>query len=86
VIVMLLSTHRDPFYPSIHSFIAGLIRRFKHVMEDRLTNPEVYHQHKDRYFQRAWSGEQFRNLQWADQHGDGKNYSWQWVNIWWWWW
>ena len=68
----------SPYPTHIHPSLSctGLIRRFKHVMEDRLTNPEAYHQDKERYFQRAWSGEQFRNLQWADQHGDGKNYSW----------
>jgi hypothetical protein len=45
-------------------------------MEDRLAHPEVYQQQKDQYFQHAWSGEQFKNLKWADQHGDGKNYTW----------
>jgi len=56
--------------------VQGLIRRFKHVMEDRLSNPEKYQQDKERYFQKAWSGKDFQNLQWADQFGDGKNYSW----------
>lgn len=53
----------------------GLIRRFKHVMEDRLAHPEVYQANKQQYFQHSWSGQQFKNLKWADQHGDGKNYS-----------
>jgi hypothetical protein len=61
-----------PLYPAF----TGLIRRFKHVMEDRINHPEVYQANKDQYFQRAWSGEQFRNLKWADQHGDGRNYTW----------
>lgn len=56
---------------------AGLIRRFKYVMEDRINHPEKYAAEKDKYFQRAWSGEQFKNLKWADQHGDGKNFTWQ---------
>jgi hypothetical protein len=53
----------------------GLIRRFKHVMEDRLQHPEQYQLEKDKYFQASWSGEQFRNLKWADQHGDGRTYA-----------
>jgi hypothetical protein len=65
-----------PILPLILICSAGLIRRFKHVMEDRINHPEVYQANKDQYFQRAWSGEQFRNLKWADQHGDGRNYTW----------
>lgn len=57
--------------------VQGLIRRFKHVMEDRLQNPDKYRSEKDKYFQKAWSGGEFKNLKWADQHGDGKNYTWQ---------
>ena len=34
----------------------GLIRRFKHVLEERLENPEKYQQEKEKYFQTAWSG------------------------------
>lgn len=59
--------------------VQGLIRRFKHVMEDRLLHPESYHADvaTGRYYQPAWSGEKFKNHSWADQHGDGKNYTWQ---------
>jgi hypothetical protein len=48
----------------------GLIRRFKHVMEERLAHPEKYD--PEQYFQRAWSGESFVNEKWAAAHGDGK--------------
>lgn len=65
------------FLPPIYPLnCTGLIRRFKHVMEDRLEHPEKYQAEKDKYFQGAWSGEQFRNLKWADQHGDGRTYTW----------
>lgn len=54
--------------------IQGLIRRFRYVMEDRIENPEKYEKEKEKYFQKSWSGSQFKNLKWADQHGDGKVY------------
>lgn len=52
--------------------VQGLIRRFKHVMEDRLEYPEKYQQEKEKYFQQAWSGKASTNLDWAKQNGDGK--------------
>lgn len=52
--------------------VQGLIRRFKHVVEDRLTNPDDYTAEK--YFQKAWSGEAFANKKWVDQFGDGRAY------------
>ena len=52
--------------------VQGLIRRFKHVVEDRLANPQDYSTEK--YFQKAWSGEKFANKEWVDQFGDGKAY------------
>jgi NADH dehydrogenase (ubiquinone) flavoprotein 1 len=52
--------------------VQGLIRRFKHVMEDRLLHPEKFQAEKEKYFQRAWSGEQFQNHVWTKLHGDGK--------------
>lgn len=52
--------------------VQGLIRRFKHVMEERLTNPEKYHAEKEKYFQHAWSGKSFANKSWSEMHGDGK--------------
>ena len=52
--------------------IQGLIRRFKHVMEDRLDNPDKYDAEK--YFQRSWSGAAFSNQQWATEHGDKRTY------------
>jgi NADH dehydrogenase (ubiquinone) flavoprotein 1 len=48
--------------------VQGLIRRFKHEIDDRLENGYQ----PDKYFQRAWSGSAFENKQWAKQHGDGK--------------
>jgi hypothetical protein len=29
-------------------------------MEDRIKNPEVFHQNREAYFQKAWSGGEFR--------------------------
>merc|ERR1719421_67927 len=52
--------------------VQGLIRRFKHVVEDRITNPDDYSEEK--YFQKAWSGEAFENKKWVDQFGDGRAY------------
>jgi NADH dehydrogenase (ubiquinone) flavoprotein 1 len=52
--------------------VQGLIRRFKHVMEDRIKNPQNYDAEK--YFQRAWSGEKFSNHEWAKAHGDSRTY------------
>jgi len=84
---MCLGVVSDLFFPQHGSFLTnsfkyclclvGLIRRFKYVMEDRINHPEKYAAEKDKYFQRAWSGEQFKNLKWADQHGDGKNFTWK---------
>jgi NADH dehydrogenase (ubiquinone) flavoprotein 1 len=52
--------------------VQGLIRRFKHVLEERLEKPESYDPEK--YFQKAWSGAPFKNAGWVDQHGDGRAY------------
>ena len=54
--------------------VQGLIRRFNHVIEDRLSNPAKYQAEKDLYFQKAWSGSPFANKQWSDQFGDGRVY------------
>jgi NADH dehydrogenase (ubiquinone) flavoprotein 1 len=51
--------------------IQGLIRRFSHVMEDRINKPHEYQAEK--YFQKAWSGE-FDNKEWSVTHGDGRSY------------
>jgi NADH dehydrogenase (ubiquinone) flavoprotein 1 len=51
--------------------VQGLIRRFKHVVEDRLANPQDYS--VDKYLQRSWSGDtSLKNLAWAKKYGDGK--------------
>jgi NADH dehydrogenase (ubiquinone) flavoprotein 1 len=52
--------------------VQGLIRRFQHVMEDRITHPENYD--ADFHFQKAWTGKPFANKDWVDQHGDGRVY------------
>lgn len=52
--------------------VQGLIRRFRHVIEDRIQHPENYN--PETYFQRSWSGAPFANKQWVDQHGDGRAY------------
>ena len=54
--------------------VQGLIRRFNHVIEDRLSDPSKYQREKDLYFQKAWSGEPFTNGKWAAAHGDGRAY------------
>jgi len=51
--------------------VQGLIKSFRHVMEDRLTNPRDFVPEK--YFQRAWSGN-FTNDEWTLKHGDGRTY------------
>lgn len=55
--------------------VQGLIRRFSHVIEDRIAHPDKYAQQKEMYFQKAWSGSPFANKGWVDQHGDGRAYS-----------
>lgn len=55
--------------------VQGLIRRFNHVIEDRIANPERYKAEKEMYFQKAWSGSEFANKGWTDQFGDGRAYS-----------
>ena len=54
--------------------VQGLIRRFSHVIEDRLSNPDKYAQEKEKYFQKAWSGSPFANKGWVNQFGDGRAY------------
>jgi len=46
--------------------VQGLIRRFKHELEDRIengANPEKYHQP-------AWPGAKFENADWVKKHAD----------------
>lgn len=54
--------------------VQGLIRRFKHVIEDRIDNREAYALDSEKYFQRSWSGKPFSNEKWAQVNGDGKIY------------
>ena len=52
--------------------VQGLIKRFKYVLEDRLTHPENYDASK--YFQKSWSGDEFSNKDWSVKYGDNKSY------------
>lgn len=52
--------------------VQGLIKRFKYVLEDRLTNPSDYNPEK--YFQKSWSGDTFANKDWSLKYGDNKSY------------
>mmetsp|Transcript_1132 Transcript_1132/g.1490 ORF Transcript_1132/g.1490 Transcript_1132/m.1490 type:complete len:502 (-) Transcript_1132:360-1865(-) len=52
--------------------VQGLIKSFKGVIEDRIDHPENYDAEK--YFQKAWSGDQFSNAEWVKTHGSGKAY------------
>ena len=52
--------------------VQGLIRRFKHTIEDRIDNPDAFN--PDDYFQGSWSGVDFNNTEWVKQHGGGKTF------------
>ena len=55
--------------------VQGLIRRFSHVIEDRIQNKDKYEEIAAATFQKSWSGTPFANKGWADQFGDGRSYS-----------
>eukprot|EP01035_Chromulina_nebulosa_P017255 gene17255-22786_t len=52
--------------------VQGLIRRFKHVLEDRLDNPQNWNEEK--YFQKSWSGLPFKNDIWTKEHGEDRTF------------
>lgn len=52
--------------------VQGLIRRFKHVIDDRIKNHKTYD--PSVHFQRAWSGAPFNNKEWVKQYDLGKSY------------
>ena len=52
--------------------VQGLIRRFKHVLEERIEHPENWNEEK--YFQKSWSGMPFKNNEWANKYGENKTY------------
>jgi NADH dehydrogenase (ubiquinone) flavoprotein 1 len=55
--------------------VQGLIRRFKHTIDDRINAAEAGNPvDLDEYFQKSWSGSPFTNKDWVDQHGDGRAY------------
>lgn len=53
--------------------VQGLIKRFSHIIEDRLNHPENYDPEK--YFQRSWSGAPFQNHEWTQKNGGNLTYS-----------
>eukprot|EP01006_Ploeotia_vitrea_P052896 TRINITY_DN67735_c3_g2_i1.p1 TRINITY_DN67735_c3_g2~~TRINITY_DN67735_c3_g2_i1.p1 ORF type:complete len:487 (-),score=2.21 TRINITY_DN67735_c3_g2_i1:82-1542(-) len=52
--------------------VQGLIKRFKHVLEDRLINPKDFVAEK--YFQKSWSGDLFTNDEWTKKYGANKTF------------
>lgn len=55
--------------------VQGLIRRFKHVLEERLDGgEEAWAKAAEKYYQRSWSGMPFANSDWTKKHGDGKTF------------
>lgn len=52
--------------------LQGLIRKFKHVVDDRIENADKYDAAK--YLQKSWTGKPFANKDWVLKHGDGKAY------------
>lgn len=53
--------------------VQGLIRRFEHVIHERIENPEAFD--ADAHFQRAWSGVPFENNAWTKKFGQGMTYA-----------
>lgn len=49
--------------------VQGLIRKFKHVVDDRIDNPDKFD--AEAHFQRSWTGKPFANKDWVLKHGDG---------------
>jgi NADH dehydrogenase (ubiquinone) flavoprotein 1 len=55
--------------------VQGLIRRFKHVIEERVEmGEEEWTKNAHKYYQRSWSGMPFQNADWAKKHGEGKTF------------
>lgn len=52
--------------------VQGLIKKFKHVIDDRIDNPSDYSVEK--YFQKSWTGSDFQNEEWTKKFGDNKVY------------
>ena len=53
--------------------VQGLIRRYKHKLEERINNPEAYN--PDDYFQKSWPGAPFENQKWVKAFGDNSTYA-----------
>jgi len=49
--------------------VQGLIRRFKHKMEERILDPASFN--KEDHYQPAWVGAPMKNKEWVDQFGEG---------------
>jgi len=52
--------------------VQGLIRRFRHKLEERITDPASHDPAK--YYQPAWTGAPFENKAWVDKYGGGAAY------------
>merc|ERR1719421_607796 len=52
--------------------VQGLIRRFKHKIEERIENPQAFD--FDAHFQKSWSGLPFENKEWVKAHGGSMTY------------
>ena len=52
--------------------VQGLIRRFKHQLEERINDPSSYDPAK--YFQKSWPGAPFQNKEWVNKYGDKTTY------------
>ncbi|KAH8087780.1 FMN binding protein [Aureococcus anophagefferens] len=51
--------------------VQGLIRRFQPVIEERIADPQGFD--FEAHFQHAWSGEKFKNAEWTQEFGGGKD-------------
>ena len=52
--------------------VQGLIRRFKHKLEERIQDPSSHD--PANYYQPAWTGAEFTNKEWVDKFSDGSTY------------
>jgi len=52
--------------------VQGLIRRFKHKMEERILEPGKFD--KAAHYQPAFSGAEFKNQEWAQEFGEGSTF------------
>jgi len=53
--------------------VQGLIKSFKPELEQRLRDPSSFDPEK--HFQKAWSGDEFKNHAWVEAHGNKQTYA-----------